>query len=159
MGEKYLTEDELLCVQVQELCYGVSMDEVAEILQNPAVSGMPWLPEYYLGVCNWNGEILPVARLERLVSGGESDEAASGAAADTVRNRVVIVICDGKYVCGLQTETPPFILRVTDKDRLEGEGFDAAVSDCRVKGLYQADGKTVALIDVKETLREMAVCE
>lgn len=151
MGEEYVIEQELLCVQIRGLCFGIAVEAVAEILKNPAVSGMPWLPEYYLGVCNWNGEILPVAELDRLVSGRTSEGA--------VRNHVVIVIRDGQYVCGLQTDAPPFIMRVSEEDRLEGEGSEVSYSGCRVKGLYRADGKTVALVDVKETLRGMAVCE
>lgn len=163
MGEEYVMGQELLCVQIGGLCYGIAVEAVAEILQNPVVSGMPWLPEYYLGVCNWNGEILPVAELERLAAGvgkaGTASSAAVPAAAGAARNYVVIVIRDGQYVCGLQTDAPPFIIRVSAEDRLEGEGDENSFSECRVKALYRADGKTVALIDVKETLREMAVCE
>ena len=112
---------------------------------------------------SWNGEILPVAEFERLAAGegkaGTASPAAVPAAAGAARNYVVIVIRDGQYVCGLQTDAPPFIIRVSAEDRLEGEGYENSFSECRVKDLYRADGKTVALIDVKETLREMAVCE
>ena len=55
---------EVLCIPGNGRKYAVEFSYVEEICKDVVLSAMPCLPEYYAGVCNHKGTIVPVVRLE-----------------------------------------------------------------------------------------------
>jgi len=155
MDEEELTmKRDILVFEIRGLCYGVELSFVAEIIRNPRISPMPWLPEYFVGVCSWKGGILPVVSLGLLTGGAEGESEA-----ETGQNYAAAVLKSGEYECGLLTQQNPYILQISEENRLEGGEGDEMENGCYLAGRYQVDKEVVLLIDMEETLRRMVVCE
>ena len=166
---------EVLGVRVSGMYYGLELSCVEELLRDPRISPMPWLPEYFVGVCGWKGGILPVASLEDMAGGSEEGSAGekcmdeksmdvedvdgqNGGGEKKAKRRAVIVVRGGGYQCGFLVKQNVSVLFVSEDRRLEGEEEN---EDRLLKcfGKYSVGDEVVALIDADETLKGMVVCE
>ena len=109
-AEKECGEElEFLCVRMPDAVYGFELACIREIIWNSRITPVPCVPEYYEGLCNWKGTIIPAASLNRMT--GEEESAAG--------DQPVIVIAEaGTLQCGFLVQEEPEILRV-----LTPEGF------------------------------------
>lgn len=101
----------LLCLTFDGVLYGVELPYVIESVRNVRIASLPFLPEYYCGVCNRMGSITPVVSLARLCGGEEKPE-----------HGVTVMLRCGAYDCGVLTQREPLILEVDEGMRLKGQG-------------------------------------
>lgn len=86
----------LLCLPFDGVLYGVELPYVIESVRNVRIASLPFLPEYYCGVCNRMGSITPVVSLARLCGGEEKPE-----------HGVTVMLRCGAYDCGVLTQREP----------------------------------------------------
>ena len=92
-AEKECGEElEFLCVRMPDAVYGFELACIREIIWNSRITPVPCVPEYYEGLCNWKGTIIPAASLNRMT--GEEESAAG--------DQPVIVIAEAR----LSGDTP-----------------------------------------------------
>ena len=53
-------EHQIFCLPSNKLYYGLELDSIIETVQNVQITPIPCLPEYYCGVCNHKGTVVPV---------------------------------------------------------------------------------------------------
>lgn len=134
---------ELLCFSNKSGSYGMELCYVSEICTQISVSKFPSLPEYYRGVCNYKGSIIPVVYM------GE----------EKVRDEwsVTVIIQCGKYKLGIQLMREPYIETVTDSGRIDMPEGETDTDILKVKELYKTDDKLIAVIDMEKTMERLLV--
>jgi len=60
--QKYLT------FKSGELVYGITIENVVEIITNHTITKLPMVPDYVLGIMNLRGQIVPVVDIKQLMS-------------------------------------------------------------------------------------------
>jgi len=125
--------------------YGVGILSVQEIRGWSAVTAIPHAPVWVLGVIDLRGVVVPVIDLRRRF---ELDAAEFGPAT------VVIVI---RVAAGAQERTVGLVVdAVSEVYDIEESSFQAlpdlgsVASSEVVRGLAQADGKTIILLDAEQ---------
>ena len=137
----------LLCLPFDGVLYGVELPYVIESVRNVRIASLPFLPEYYCGVCNRMGSITPVVSLARLGGGEEKPE-----------HGVTVMLRCGAYDCGVLTQREPLILEVDEGMRLKGQGADVSYPHWRIKALYACGERKIWQVDVQKSLESMVVC-
>ena len=148
-AEKECGEElEFLCVRMPDAVYGFELACIREIIWNSRITPVPCVPEYYEGLCNWKGTIIPAASLNRIT--GEEESAAG--------DQPVIVIAEaGTLQCGFLVQEEPEILRVPAEARLSGDTPERIGEILKIKAAYAGDQEVVYVIDTEETLKCMVV--
>lgn len=137
---------EFMTLQSGNLCCGFEMAAVEEILWNFQISPVPCLPDYFEGVCNWNGDLIPVVSLEKLAG----EEKTSG----NIRQVILLVKADG-YECGFLTSGMPRMIQGQENGRLTGETPEW-LGKCAVKSVYGGE-MVFYVLDLEKTLENLVV--
>ena len=111
---------------------------------------MPGLPRYYEGVCSLSGAMRPGAALHSL-AGCQGRNGSD--------QQAILVVHSPEYECGLLIEESPFMVQVTEEDRLEGTPMEVSEHGLVFRESYSVSGRVLIMIDVRETLKNIVVCE
>jgi len=72
MSEEVLDQNNVyVSFRVGEEIYGLSIDEVRQIIRIPHITRVPKMPDYVLGMCNQRGEVIPLIDLSLRLGYGE----------------------------------------------------------------------------------------
>lgn len=126
--------------------YGVSIQEVREILRVPDISRVPQAAPHVRGVINVRGQVLPVVDLRSRLGLEPSDVTAT--------SRVLLVETQERVV-GLLVDGVSQVLRVPESTLDGGEEMAASSADY-VEGLAQFDSRLIILLDITRTLETKA---
>lgn len=151
--------ERFLCIDLGEFYCGMELSDIAEILRECQMTPIPCVPKYYLGICNWKGNILAVASLQKLIM-AERDRTAAPTVESTMESTqpVVIVLKSNQFECGLLTTQKPQILEFHEGDKLSGDIPDICGELLEVREAYQCeDGRSVYVLDAKTTLEHLVV--
>ena len=150
MSEGREAEQTVLVVDIQSLWYGFDLSVVEKVQRCPRITPVPWLPEYYEGVCSMSGVVMPVVALDRLAGlpGGVRDG-----------QQAVLVVHSKEYECGLLIEESPLMVQIREGDRLEGTDMDVSEHGLVSGESYSVSGHVLMMVDVEETLKNIVVCE
>lgn len=141
-------ELEFLCVRMEDAVCGFELSCVWQIVRDSRVTPVPCVPEYYEGLCNWKGTIIPVASLSRMTGTKEKH----------YREQQVIIITEADELqCGFLVNTEPEILRVPDSARLAGDIPERLGESVRIKAAYALGEEVIYVIDAQWTLGSMVV--
>jgi purine-binding chemotaxis protein CheW len=116
---------------VNERCYALRAEDVAEIVRVPAMARVPQSPRALLGIANLRGSVLPVVSLRALlglaeVSAGPGARAVARAVVLDVGSRAAVVV---DAVDALETIA---------RDRIEMRQAEIGAEPCeRLKGSFQ----------------------
>ena len=82
---------------VGQLCLLVKMDARSEVVTLASIASIPNVPEWFLGLMNLRGNLLPVFDLHQLLETGESRR----------DNRMVLILDQGSDAVGIPIDTLP----------------------------------------------------
>ncbi|MCQ4636933.1 chemotaxis protein CheW [Anaerovorax odorimutans] len=132
-------KNELLLLSGEEKNYAVEFSYVTEICFDLPISRIPALPDGFLGMSNYKGNIVPIIELKN-----------GGAAIQPV----ILIMQHLKYQFGLRAEAqlniiPAGAAAIVQESGSSGED-DADL--WREKGLYRYEGKLISLLDVERSI-------
>lgn len=141
-------EHQIFCLPSNKLYYGLELDSIIETVQNVQITPIPCLPEYYCGVCNHKGTVVPVLSLDRLAGSSRTEHH---------EHTVVVMIQCGEYECGILTGEQPVLMDVTGAVPLQEES--GGLSDrMTIRKACVTQKGVVLILDVQATLEGLIVC-
>lgn len=132
--------NEILCVRGSGIHYAIEFDYVEELCQELKITPVPALPDYYCGMGNYKGKIIPVLRLD-----------------DRKENEITIVIRWDCYLIGVEASAEVFI---ATQDMVQVIEASQAVDIERLwkeKRLLKVDDRLYSLIDVESTIESLVL--
>lgn len=125
----------ILCLKGESRNYAIEFEYVEELCQSLQITPIPALPDYYCGMGNYKGKIIPVLRLDGIQE-----------------KEITVIIKWQRYLIGLIAPAETFIA-THDMVKLI-ESPQEADREClwKEKGLCQVDGFLYSLIDVENTI-------
>lgn len=150
MAEEEAGGEELdfLCIRTADAVYGLELSCVMEIVWGNRITPVPCIPDYYEGICNWKGTIIPVASFAR-ASGEECRKSGE--------EPVIIITRSEGLECGFLVWKEPEIMHVKAEDRLTGDAPDRKGEVLKLLASYSCDNQVIYVVDLGETLRNMVV--
>lgn len=140
-------ERAILCVKIKEGCFGIDIGVVREMAGEPKITAIPLLPPFLEGVCGWKGSVLPVLSFENLLRNGVEEHQGG---------RVMAVVEQGGFRCGLLSDKKPDLILVSGKERLSGEIPDLFDGLLKIDSMYGLEDGVLFVLDLPETLKGVA---
>jgi purine-binding chemotaxis protein CheW len=137
-------EIQIVGFRVGRESFGLPIGVVHEIVRPPQITAVPQAPEYVEGVINLRGRIVPVIDLRRRF--GEP------AAANTGKNRVVIVSSEGRLV-GLMVDAASEVLKLSETQIEAAPKVLAGDETNFVTGVAKHQDRLIILIDLKKIVQ------
>lgn len=142
LGGKYLT------FVLDKETYGISINQVKEIIGMTAITHIPEMPDYLKGVIKLRGKIIPVMDL-RLKFGMEE-------LSETGRNCIVIIelnMVNNNCLAGVIVDKVTEVINLQNSD-IEKPGYDAQVEGDFLIGLGKLKDKMVLLIEFEKIFNQ-----
>jgi len=136
------TSHQFVTFQVANEIFGLSMEQVAEIIRLPQTVGVPLTPVALVGLSNLRGNVLPVLDLRRLLNLEESENS------DATR---VLVADVGRQV-GLIVDRVSKVISVEESQIEKAEGVKTATDSQLLSGVIREGDSLVQLIDVEQLI-------
>lgn len=127
---------------------GIELEYVMELIRDVLVTPLPCVPEYYEGICNWKGRLVPVISLRRLGELTGTTESGSG---------VVIIVRSGELECGFLIGSEPGITYVDPDERLDGEVPEKLGAILKVSRVHSDGRHIIPVLNIPETLEHLMV--
>lgn len=143
LSEKYLT------FKISQELFGISILQAQEIIGIQQLVSVPRLPDYFRGVMNLRGRIIPVIDL-RVKFGYCSKE-------DTERTCIVIVglMQDGhKNTYGLVVDEISEVIEVNEADRQSTAGMELKEYEQFISSIAQLGETVFMLLDLRRVIAE-----
>lgn len=185
-GEEKEELRELLCLDLGFGCLGIELEHISEIIREWRTTPLPNVPEYFEGVFNRKGFIMPLVSLETLAGGrtekpgggkafygagdspfggcgrqeGNCDRQGSGCdlpAGKKIVHRVVIALKSGEYECGFLAPEEPRLLGVRESERLQGSIPELFGGSIVIKSAYASEERVISVMDVEATLENLVI--
>ncbi len=138
----------VLCVPGGRRNYAVGFSCVEEICKDMMISLVPCLPDYFAGVCNYKGAIVPVVCLDDSVPGREK----AGA------RQMILVLRHQKYYLGILLEQEPYLAEIGGDEQIRGpQQQDTGL--WAEKSYFMWNDRLFSLIDVEKTLEKLVIFE
>lgn len=125
--------------------YGLTIDQIKEVVLTPNIAHVPRMPEYIRGVANIRGNIIAILDLEEKFQLGRSREET---AANT--GNYTLVIESNKFKVGILVKEVPNTLSITTDQVEDSTGFIqySSVDEKCITGIVKAGERLIILIDV-----------
>lgn len=140
----------LMVVGDGKIHVAMELDYVRELVRDAAITALPCVPDYYEGICNWKGKIIPVVSLQRAGELPKVEGAGSG---------VIIIVQVEDLECGFLIGNEPEITTVNPENRLDGEVPDKIGGLLVIKQVYADGDRVVPLLDLPATMMRLVVYE
>jgi len=150
--EKGMTEPEADCVQYltfmsgNEL-YGISVSSVREVIEYNRIYKIPRVPDFFRGVTNLRGEVVPVVDLSARLY----DRLSSV----TILTSIVIIEIksDNKTIMvGLIVDEIKSVNDISDRDIENAPDIGARIRSDFIKGIGRIDDNFIILLDIFRVL-------
>lgn len=136
----------VLCIQGTSRKYAVEFSYVEEICKDMVLSQIPCLPEYFAGICNHKGTMVPVVYLDGRGEGMK----------DTDNRPIIFILRCGKYHLGVLAYQEPHLGLAEEDNRIKGP--EQQESGIWVeKEYYMWNNSLYSLIDVEKSLEKLIV--
>ena len=136
--------------------YGICILKIKEIIGMMPITTVPQTPEFFKGVINLRGMVIPVMDL-RLKFGMEAME---------YNDRTCIVVvemegCSEKVQIGIVVDAVSEVLNIVEKDIEETPAFGTRQKTDYIMGMAKMDGGVKILLDIDRVLssQEIAILE
>lgn len=133
--------------------YAIDALAVQEIIELGAITKVPHLPDFFKGVINLRGTIIPVIDLKRKFA-MSSDEYK--------RHTCVVVTEVETRIMGLIVDAVSDVLHIAEESVSDTPSFGARVDTAFMKGMAKVDTALVIILDINKILSEtdtMALAE
>lgn len=138
----------LMVVSGGNIHVGMELEYVMELIRNVSIHPLPCVPEYYLGICNWKGKLVPVVSLQRVGELPVVEGPGSG---------VVIIVRSGELECGFLIGNEPGIIDVNPEDRMNGEIPERLGGLLKVCRAYTDGQRIIPVLDIPDILEHLVV--
>lgn len=123
--------------------YGIEIIKVREIIGMMAITKVPRMPEYVLGVTNLRGKVIPVIDL-RLKFSMEFAE-------QTPETCIIVVDVDGNQM-GIKVDRVSEVLDIAATDIEDPPAVDSSIDSSFIKGMGKAKDRVNILLDIASVL-------
>jgi len=148
--EKHSDRVQIIIVRFGEEEYGLSIDQVKEVVMAPNITKLPQTPSYIKGVANIRGNVIAIIDLnERFNGEGTSTELINKS------NYYTLVFESDEYNVGILVKEVPNTMTVAKKDIEEAThiGNDStALGNNYIKGIVKYENRLIILIDLYKVL-------
>lgn len=136
---------QIVVFKIDDELYGIDILKVQEILSYLAPSPIPNAPEYFKGVINLRGTIIPVVDLRiRFNFDKITDEKTSVI--------VVVSIDDKKY--GLVVDSVSDVLSITQDNIQENIDIHSGIDSRYITGIAKTSEQMIILVDINKMFRK-----
>lgn len=130
--------------------YGIEIKHVTEIIGIQAITELPELPEYIMGIINLRGKIIPVMDV-RLRFKKEFRE---------YNDRTCIIVIDiGDVAIGLIVDSVSEVLSIDDQDIVEPPRLNNGQQNRYIKNIGKVENEVKLLLDCEKLLTENEIEE
>lgn len=124
--------------------YGLSLDEVQEIITLPRITRVPRAPDYVCGVINLHGNVVPVLDMARRFGIGST----------RVGDAARIVVVDGDdEVVGLLAESVGRVVKLHEDAIQPPPGLLAGIAAEYLRGVVRTDDRFLIFLNLAASLR------
>lgn len=137
--EKAENEKTYITFKVSNELYGIDVSYVDTIIQLPIITRVPAAPEYFAGIINLRGEIIPVMSLNRRFNNYE----------DTFgpKSSIIILNMGDDKLMGIIIDDVKEVLRFDDRDLEESSPFINKDMSF-VSGVAKKEDDLIAILDI-----------
>lgn len=129
---------EVMCISCGGKTYALEFKYVAEICIDMAISKIPSLPDYFAGVCNNRGEIIPVIAM-----------------CDGDEDKVMLIVKNRNYKFAILLNEEPYIVSYEGMSRMENDIDRTEESIWVEKEMWKSDTDIISLLDVERTIERL----
>jgi purine-binding chemotaxis protein CheW len=129
--------------------YGIEIRKVKEIIGMMAITMVPRTPQYFKGVINLRGKVIPVVDL-RLKFGMEEIEY-------TDRTCIIVVELHANIMMGMVVDSVSEVLNVKAADIEETPSFGAAMNTNYILGMAKAENGIKILLDIDKVMSDQEI--
>jgi len=134
---------QFITFQVANESFGLSMDQVAEIIRLPNTVGVPLTPHALIGLANLRGNVLPILDLRRVLDIEETEFS------DSTR----VLVADAGKPVGLIVDRVSKVVNVDESKIEKAESVKTAVDSEMLSGVIRENDSLVQLLDVEQLLK------
>ena len=133
--------------------YGIEIRKVKEIIGMMVITTVPQTPQYFKGVINLRGKVIPVVDL-RMKFGMEEMEY-------TDRTCIIVVELHTNIMMGIVVDSVSEVLNVKAADIEETPSFGAAMNTNYILGMAKAENGVKILLDIDKVMsdQEMVILQ
>lgn len=139
--DQYL-EEKYLSFKLSGENYAIPLLYVKEVIALVKTTAIPGSPNYYKGVFNLRGQIVPIIDLRLRMKFSK---------AETTPETSVIILNLNEEPCGVIVDSVENVLSILDKDVSQAPNVDNAKST-QVNGVYKSNDHLILLLDIFNTL-------
>lgn len=132
---------EVLGFRYKEILYGIEFKYIEEVCFGLHSNPTPFLPEYYSGLVNYKGNILPSVRMEK-----ESED-----------GHISVILHCGIYEFALMLPEEPVIYSLSEEERIEGESGKNIDPFWAAKQLYRKEKDLICIMDMEKICENLVI--
>jgi purine-binding chemotaxis protein CheW len=131
--------------------YGMTIDQIKEVVITPTITHMPQTPEYVKGVANIRGNIIAILDLEKKFALLETQSPIPA-------NNFTLVVDSDDYKMGVLVREVPNTLRIS-KSSIEDTVFtgEGQAEQSYVTGIVKLEKRLIIMIDIFKVVSEQDV--
>ncbi len=134
-----------IVIRIGDEQYGIDIKYIDNIVRLMQITRVPQVPEYFKGVINLRGEVVPVMSL-RIKMGLEPDD-------NTKDTRIIIIKMDQHEAIGLMVDSVKEVVNL-DNSQVEKTGNDNQ-EKTYVSGIGKHESGLISLLDLNMVLQEL----
>lgn len=123
--------------------YAVNIEQVKEIIKPRAITDIPRVPDYLLGVISLRGIVIPVVDLRRRLK--------LGSVGSEDRNRIIVCEQQGR-IAGLLVDSITQVVHVREADIEPPPAILSGLDRDMVEGVGRIQGQMIILLDLVQVL-------
>lgn len=141
---------ELLCIPVGNINYAVEFLYIKEVCTDVRISSVPCLPEHFVGVFYYRGNIVPVLNLK---------EEKAQISLQLEEKAVVLVIEYQKYQLGIWLVREPYMVQESELTPVETPEEEAEADGLWVeKALYKKGETLFSVANMEKLIEHLIIC-
>lgn len=136
---------QFIVIKIGQEQFGIDIQHIDNIVRMQNITRVPKVPEYFKGVINLRGEIIPVMSL-RLKMGLEPDVI-------TKATRIIIIKIEQHEGIGIIVDEVKEVVTL-DKEQIEKMSYDKEEKRIFVYAVGKVEGALVSLLDLNAVLAD-----
>lgn len=136
---------QFIVIKIGNEQFGIDIKYIDNIVNMQSITRVPKVPEYYKGVINLRGEVIPVMSL-RLKMGLEADEF-------TKATRIIIIKLEQHEAIGIIVDEVKEVMTL-ETEQIEKMSYDKEEKKMFVYGVGKLEDNLVSLLDLNAVLAE-----
>jgi len=136
---------QVIVIKVGQEQFGIDIQHIDNIVRMQNITRVPKVPEYFKGVINLRGEIIPVMSL-RLKMGLEADVISKA-------TRIIIIKLEQHEGIGIVVDEVKEVVTL-DKEQIEKMSYDKDEKKTFVYAVGKVDGALISLLDLNSVLAD-----